>query len=108
MLYFSVWGSDQHSDPTITLPLEYHPRGSASGGVAFYVKSNLDYIIRDVSNALEDEFETTWVQIKSNIIYLDSYRDPNTEIEKFYQHIDRILTKSIYRKQTCVLHGISV
>ena len=35
------------------------------------------------------------MQIKSHIIYLGccSYRHPNTEIEKFYQYIDRILTK---------------
>ena len=63
--------------------------------MAFYVKSNLDNIIWDELNALEDEFETIWVQIKRDIIYLGccSYRHPNTEIEKFYQYIDRILTK---------------
>ena len=57
------------------------------------MKSNLDYIIIDDLNALDDEFEIIWVQIKSHIIYLGcfSYRHPNTETEKFYQYIDRIL-----------------
>ena len=30
MVYFRVWDSDQHSDPTITLPLESPPRGTSS------------------------------------------------------------------------------
>ena len=51
--------------------------------------------MRDDSNALEDDFQTIWLQMKSHIIYLGccSYRHPDTEIEKFYQYIARILTE---------------
>ena len=58
------------------------------------MKQNYNYIIRDDLNALEDEFETIWEEMKSHTIYLGccSYRQ-NTKTEKFYEHIDRILTK---------------
>ena len=36
---------------------------SAAGGVGIYIKSNLDYIIRDDLSIVEDEFETLWVEI---------------------------------------------
>ena len=37
---------------------------SEAGGVALYVKSNLDYIIRDDLNVLENEFDTIWLKLK--------------------------------------------
>ena len=37
---------------------------SSSGGVALYVKFNLDHFIREDLSVLEDEFETLWVEIK--------------------------------------------
>ena len=37
---------------------------SAAGGVAIYIRSNLDYIIRDDLSIVEDEFETLWAEIK--------------------------------------------
>ena len=37
---------------------------SAAGGGVLYVKTNLDYIIREYLSVLEDEFETLWVEIK--------------------------------------------
>ena len=39
---------------------------SAAGGIAIYIRSNLDYIIRDDLSIVEDEFETLWVEIKNN------------------------------------------
>ena len=59
---------------------------SETGGVALYVKSNLDYIIRDDLNVLENEFETIWVEIK------------NKKKVKMYSaavHIDTQIHKSI-------------
>ena len=41
---------------------------SAAGGVAIYIRSNLDYIIRDDLSIVEDEFETLWVEIKKQEI----------------------------------------
>ena len=70
---------------------------SEAGGVALYVKSNLDYIIRDDLNVLENEFETVWVEIKNkksqNVLCCCAYRHSNTEIDKFNKYINRVMAK---------------
>ena len=70
---------------------------SEAGGVALYVKSNLDYIIREDLNVLENEFETIWVEIKNkksqNVLCCCAYRHPNTEIDKFNKYIDTVMAK---------------
>ena len=72
---------------------------SAAGGVALYVKSILDYIIRDDLNVLENEFEIKliWVEIKNrksqNVLCCCAYRHPNTEIDKFNEYINRVMAK---------------
>ena len=72
---------------------------SAAGGVAIYLRSNLDYIIRDNLSIVEDEFETLWVEIKNNkfqnVLRCCAYRDPNTDVEKFINYMDRIMTKIV-------------
>ena len=83
----SINGYDLHSQYT----------SSATGGVALYIKSNLDYVIREDLSILDDDFETIWVEIKNkksqNILCCSSYRHPNTEIEKFNKYIDKVMTK---------------
>ena len=57
---------------------------SSAGGVALYVKSNLDHFVRDDLSILEDEFETIWIEIKNtkgqNVLCCCTYRHPNTDI----------------------------
>ena len=47
---------------------------SSAGGVALYVNSNLNYIIREDLNLTENEFECIWIEVKklqkSNYIML--------------------------------------
>ena len=38
---------------------------SSAGGVALYLRNNFDCIVREDLNALENEFETIWVEIKN-------------------------------------------
>ena len=40
------------------------PSKASAGGVAIYIKSSLNYMIRDDLNRTEDEFECIWVEIK--------------------------------------------
>ena len=42
-----------------------HSKCSA-GGVALYVKSTLDYMLRDDLSVIENEYETLWVEIKNS------------------------------------------
>ena len=45
---------------------------SSAGGVALYVKFNLDHFIREDLSVLEDEFETLWVEIKNSKVKIFS------------------------------------
>ena len=60
-----------------TIPSQHS--NSEAGGVAFYVKSNLDYIIRDVLNVLENEFQTIWVKMKNITTLLQKICDINSQ-----------------------------
>ena len=40
------------------------PSKASAGGVAIYIKSSLNYVIRDDLNRTEDKFECIWVEIK--------------------------------------------
>ena len=70
---------------------------SSAGGVALYVKSNLDHFARDDLSILEDEFEMIWIEIKNtkgqNVLYCCTYRHPDTDIKKFNNYIDNIMQK---------------
>ena len=70
---------------------------SSAGGVALYLRKNLDYIVREDLNALENEYETIWVEIKNkksqNVLCCCAYRHPNTEVEKFNNYIDKVMQK---------------
>ena len=67
--------------------IHFQHSNSSAGGVALYLRNNLDYIVREDLNALENEFETIWVEIKNkksqNVLCCCAYRHPNTEVEKF-------------------------
>ena len=70
---------------------------SSAGGVALYVKNNLDFIVREDLNALENEFETIWVELKNkksqNVLCCCAYRHPNTEVEQFNKYMDKVMDK---------------
>ena len=72
---FDIIGISETKEPSdgflnnVTLDgYDLHSKYSNSAvlGVAIYIRSNLDYIIRDDLSFVEDEFETIWVEIKHN------------------------------------------
>ena len=65
---------------------------SEAGGVALYVKSNLDYIIRDDLNVLENEFETIWVEIKNKKVKMYSAAvHIDTQIQKLKNLVSMLI-----------------
>ena len=56
------------------------PSKSSAGGSAIYVRSNLSHRLRPDLSALEEEFETVWVEIEKNksknILCCCAYRHP--------------------------------
>ena len=70
---------------------------TSAGGVGLYVKENLDHMIRYDLSIAEDEFETIWTEIKNaksqNILCACTYRHPNTDIKKYIEYMDKIMSK---------------
>ena len=63
-----------------------------------YVKKSLDHLILSNLNALEDEYETLWVEIntgpqRKNIICYCAYRHPDTDASKFIDYMESTLSK---------------
>ena len=71
---------------------------SSHGGVALYVKVSLDHEIRWDLSVLEDNFESLSVEIKTghkskNILCCCIYRHPITDVGKFTEHLESVLSK---------------
>ena len=82
---------------------------TAAGGVALYVKDNLDYLIRDDLSIREDEFETLWIDIKNsksqNILFGCAYRHPNTDVKKFNDYVNQTIQKISKENKLIFLMG---
>ena len=85
------------------------PSKSDCGDIAMYVKKSLDHLILSNLNALEDEYETLWVEINTgpqskNIICCCVYRHPDTDASKFIDYMESTLSKIENKnKITCVM-----
>ena len=78
--------------------LHTQPSKSACGGIATYVKKSLDHLILSNLNALEDEYETLWVEMNTgpqskNIFCCCAYRHPDTDASKFIDYMESTLSK---------------
>ena len=63
-----------------------------------YLKKSLDHKVLNNLNALEDEFETLWIEINTgpkskNIIVCCAYQHPDTDASKF-----TVYQKQLYQK----------
>ena len=73
------------------------PTKSPCGGCAIYVKSQLDHHVRNDLSALEDDFETIWVEINNhkskNFLCCCLYRHPSSDITNCVDHMGLMLQK---------------
>ena len=76
-----------------------------------YVKKSLDHKVLNHLNALEDEFETLWIEIntgpesKNNIIVCCAYQHPDTNASKFTVYLESTLSKIDKNKIICINMG---
>ena len=66
--------------------------------MALYVKESLHHEIRSDLSVLDDDFESFWVEIKTghkskNILCCCIYKHPNTDVGKFTEHLESVLSK---------------
>ena len=68
------------------------PSKSNAGGVAIYIKNNLDHFIRDDLRNLDGCFEAVWIEIKNskgkNSLCGCIYRYPNTDVTNLMQYLE--------------------
>ena len=86
----------------------YHPpilnnSSSASGGVALYIKKQLNYVIRDDIKIYSNEVESVFAEIKGlekNIVIGVIYRHPRSKLDQlneFKQQMNSVMHKSVMR-----------
>ena len=82
---------------------------TSRGGVAIYVKNNINVFMRDDLNIVDKSFEAVWVEIKTdktkNIVCGCIYRHPNNEVELFNDYISKCLDKITKERKECYLSG---
>ena len=90
------------------------PTKSSNGGVAMYVKSSLNYKIREDLSVTKAEFEMICIEIlnraSKNTLCFCTYRHPNTDldVQVFLDHMYDVLQKSTKeRKDFFFSWGIS-
>ena len=95
----NLTGCDFYSQPSM----------SAAGGVALYVNSKLNYLIREELSVIENEFECIWIEVKNskskNILCYYTYRHPNTELQSFMDYIDKTLTEVSKENKLILMMG---
>ena len=82
---------------------------TSRGGVAIYVKNDIDVVERNDLNLINKSFEIVWVEIRNdkhkNIVCGCLYRHPNSDIDEFMKYIAKCLTKVNKEKKECYLSG---
>ena len=78
-----------------------------------YIKKALDHKILHDLNALEDEFETLWVEINTgtkstNIVICCAHRHPDTDTNKFIEYLEATLSKVDKNKIICVMGDVNI
>ena len=78
--------------------LHTQPSKSSCGGIAMYLKKSLDHLVSSNLNALEDEYETLWVEVNTgpkskNIICCCAYWHPDTDTSKFIDYMESTFSK---------------
>ena len=74
------------------------PSKLASGGVAIYVKDNIDHSRIDDMCTTNNEFEVLWTEIKNrkrkNFLCGCAYRHPNTDSNNFLEYLKKTFAKN--------------
>ena len=83
------------------------PTLSNAGGVGFYIRNDLSYIIRNDFSTYNPDFQSLWIEIQSktnsNMICGVIYRHPNlSKFETFKNYLDPILDKISKEKNTAL------
>ena len=70
---------------------------NSCGGCAIYINPKLDHLVRNDLSALEEEYETIWVEINNHkakkFLFCCLYRHPSSDVSFFLDHLTSVLQK---------------
>ena len=76
-----------------------------------YVKSSLNYKVREDLRVIKAEFEMISIEIlnraSKNTLCFSTYRHPNTDVQVFLDHLYYVLQKSTNERKDLFSWGIS-
>ena len=81
---------------------------TSRGGVAIYVKDNLNVLLRSDLSKNTLSFEAVWIEIiqkNKNIICGCIYRHPNSDINQFLEYFEKALSKVTKENKECYISG---
>ena len=85
------------------------PTKSSNGGVTMYVKSSLNYKVREDLSVTKAEFEMICIELlnraSKNTLCFCAYRHPNTDVQVFLDHMYNVLQKSTKERKDIFFHG---
>ena len=92
---------------------EFEPTGTSHGGVGFYIKNGLDYVVRnDLKLNSPGNFEAIFIEIiipdRKNLIVGCIYRHPSSSISLHSfvsDHLEPVIVKISKEKKECALMG---
>ena len=79
------------------------------GGVALYIKQNLDYIIHNGLNCMSEVVESLLVEIRvprsKNILITVIYRPPNSNSKDFFEYLQDLIHNPVFNNKDCYIIG---
>lgn len=85
------------------------PSLSNAGGVGLFVKSDLNYTIREDLSQVEPEFETIWIEVDNrkhhNILCAVMYRHPSSNLDSFFTYLQNCMEKVNNENKYYILIG---
>ena len=79
-----------------------------AGGVAFYIKNDIEFHLREDLNSTTLDYECLWIEVHSkfrNIVCSVAYRHPHGNLENFTNYITASIDKISKEMKFCVLMG---
>jgi len=87
----------------------HEPSYTNAGGVGFYVRNDIKYLVRTDLTTSNNDFEMLWIEIstngQANLICGVVYRHPNNNIDEFIKSLESIIERIHRENKLCLFLG---